>query len=100
MKQYVIKFAYTDNYHVLQYVNGELESHNIVSYWELGGYISALEDMGYARAYYVAEYKFEMLKAKEQYEFAMERYEEAMKKPLALSEQQVEVYRKITHLIG
>ena len=98
MKQYVIKQAYTDNYHVLQYQDGKLESHNIISYYELDGYIAALKNMGYKQAYYEREYKVKMLKAKEEYEFALADYEKVKENPLVLSEKEIERYRQITHM--
>lgn len=96
-KQYVIKMAYTDNYHVLQYVDGKLEAHNIVSYYELDGYIAALKNMGYIQAYYEREYHVKMQRAKEDYEFALADYERAKEKPLVLNEEEIERYRRITH---
>lgn len=96
-KQYVIKEAYTDNYHVLQYVDGKLERCNIVSYYELDGYIAALKNMGYVRAYYEREYHVKMLRAKEDYEFALADYEKAKENPLVLSDEEIKKYRKITH---
>ena len=96
-KQYVIKEAYTDNYHVLQYIDGKLEGHNIVSYYELDGYIAALKNMGYIRAYYEREYHVKMLIAKEDYEFALADYEKAKESPLNLSDEEIERYRRITH---
>lgn len=97
-KQYVIKEAYTDNYHVLQYVDGKLEAHNIISYYELDGYISALKNMGYIQAYYEREYHVKMLRAKEDYEFALAYYEKAKENPLGLSDGEVEKYRQVTHM--
>lgn len=97
-KQYVIKTTHEGNYHVLQYVEGKLEAHNIVSYYELDGYVAALRNMGYVQAYYEREYHVKMLKAKEEYEFALEDYEKAKESPLTLSNEEVERYRQITHM--
>lgn len=97
MKQYVIKEAYTDNYHVLQYVNGKLEKNNIVSWYELDGYVSALKNMGYIKAYYVPEYKMKMYEAQEELDFATKSYNEAKNSPLLLSDDEVSKYKMITH---
>lgn len=96
-KQYVIKMAYTDNYHVLQYVDGKLETHNIISYYELDGYIAALKNMGYVQAYYEREYHVKMLRAKEDYEFALADYEKAKENSLIMDDKEIERYRHITH---
>ena len=95
-KQYVIKAAYIDNWYVLQYIDGRLEAYNIVSYWDLDGYLSALKNNGYTQAYFVREYNCEMLKAKEEYEWAVAKYEEALKNPLEITDDEIERYRKIT----
>ena len=76
-KQYVITEAYKDNYKVIQYVDGVYDGGKIVAYYELDGYISALENMGYEKAYDVDEAEKEMLEAKEKYELALHCYEHA-----------------------
>ena len=76
-KQYVITEAYTDNYKVVQYVDGIYDGGKIVPYYELDGFVSALENVGYEKAYDVDEAKKEMLKAKEEYELALRHYEHA-----------------------
>lgn len=98
MKQYVIKEAYTDNYHVLQYVDSKLETDSIVSWYGLDGYVSALENMGYTKAYYVPEYKMKMYEAQEELDFATRAYNEAKSRPLVLSDEEVSKYKKITHM--
>lgn len=97
MKQYVVKEAYTDNYHVLQYVDGVLEANDILSYYVLEGYIRAIENLGYTRAYFEPEYLKLMQQAKEEYDFAMEQYKTAQENSLVLSEKEVERYKLITH---
>lgn len=96
-KQYVLKKAYADNYHVLQYVDGKLKAHNIISYYNLDGYIDDLKNMGYIQAYYEREYHVKMLRAKEDYEFAFADYERAKENPLMLDDEEIEKYRQITH---
>ena len=46
MKQYFITQAYTDNYHVIRVNNGKIECDDIVAYYELEGYESALQSFG------------------------------------------------------
>ena len=97
MKQYVVKEAYDGNYHVLQYVDGKLESHDIISLYALDGYKKASENAGYTRAYFVPEYKKEMLKSKEAYLSSFSEYENAQRHPLVLSDEETLNYRIITH---
>lgn len=97
MKQYVIKEAYTDNYHVLQYEDGKLEKSNIVSWYELDGYVLALKNSGYIRSYYVPDYKMKMYEAQEELDFATRAYNEAKNSPLVLSDEEVNKYRTIIH---
>lgn len=78
-KQYVIKKAYTDNYHILQYIDGQLEAHNIISYYE-------------------REYHVKMLRAKEDYEFALADYEKAKENPLIMDDKEIERYRRIIRM--
>ena len=97
MKQYVVKEAYDGNYHVLQYVDGKLESHDIISWHALDVYTKTIEEDGYTRAYFVPEYKKEMLKAKEAYLSSFSEYENAQRHPLVLSDEETLNYRIITH---
>lgn len=96
-KQYVITEAYTDNYHVLQYVDNKFEDDNIVSYYELDGYIAALHNMGYEEAYYVPEYATKVREAQEILNLAIKAYEKAKNSPLVLSEEEAKKYKNITH---
>ena len=50
-KQYTIENAYTGNEKVSRYTDGKLEFYEVMSYWEVDGYCSALENMGYTKAY-------------------------------------------------
>ena len=76
-KQYVVTEAYKDNCKVVQYVDGVYDGGKIVAYYELDGFISALESMGYEKAYDVDETEKKMLDAKQEYEWALEEYEHA-----------------------
>lgn len=76
-KQYVITEAYTDNYKVVQYVDGIYDGGKVVPYYELDGFVSALESMGYEEAFDVDKANVEMLEAKQIYEIALQRYEHA-----------------------
>lgn len=91
MKQYFVKKAYTDNCHVIQCVDGVI-SDRIIAYHQLQGYTSALEDMGYTKAYYLPEYEKKMLEAKEEYERAKAEYEEALTNPLIVSKEEADQY--------
>lgn len=97
VKQYIFEPAYTDNYHVIQVVDGKIEDHAIVSYWELDGFIKALERMGYERGYFVPRYKVELLRIQEELEFAQEAYDRAVQHPVTLEGAEVERYKKIIH---
>lgn len=77
VKQYTIETAYTGNYRITTYENGERIKSGIVFWYEVDGYKTALEEMGYTRAfdvnYYYNKYKEEeldFLEAKRQYEYA------------------------------
>lgn len=96
MKQYVVKEAYTGNYHVIEVVNGRIELNSIVAYYELSGYINSLKNRGYTEAYYVPEYEAAMKKAEEKYEFAKKEFEQAKENSLMLSIGEIDKYRKIT----
>ena len=97
-KQYIYKLAYTDNYHVIQVVDGKIEHSTIVAYYELDGFLSALRSMGYEEGYYVPEYKLEMLKAQEELEFAQKAYNRAVQHPVNFASGEVEMYKMITHM--
>lgn len=97
MKQYVVKEAYTGNYHVLQYVDGVLETHDIINSYALPGYIQAIENAGYTRACYEPEYLKKLEQAKEDYDFAVSQYEFAKEHSLVLSDAEAKHYSDITH---
>lgn len=82
MKQYTVENAYTDNEKVSLYNDGKLEYYEIMSYWEVEGYCSALNSQGYTKAYDVSRYEKKMLEAKEEYERTASLYERAKKHPL------------------
>lgn len=96
MKQYIIKEAYTNNYHVLRYNDEKLEDHSIESYYNLNGCINVLESMGYKQVYFEKEYEIKMLNAKEEYERALADYEMAKENPLILSKQELKKFKTIT----
>ena len=78
IKQYTVSVAYTDNDKVTKYINGKPIDYKIMSYWETDGYCNALEDEGYIRAYDIDELLEELISAKEAYELAQKRYDEAV----------------------
>ena len=95
MKQYVITPAYTGNDHVICVNNGKVESDTIVACYELQGYTSALENMGYERAEYVPALEAKVKKAQEKLEWAKESLEAAKKRPLEISEEDAKRYRLV-----
>ena len=78
IKQYTISPAYTGNDKVTKYVDGKIIGYEVMSYWETDGYCNALEDEGYSRAYDLDELLEELISAKEAYELAQRRYDEAI----------------------
>lgn len=97
VKQYIYEPTYTDNYHVIQIVDGKIERDSIVAYYELDGFLAALQAMGYEKGYFVPQYKMKMMLAQEELEFAQRAYEEAMRHPVELEKDEIEKYRKIVH---
>ena len=92
MKQYFIAKAYSDNYHVVRVNNGTIEHDDIVAYYELEGYTSALESFGYRKAEYVQALEIALKKAEETYKIAKESLEKAKKNPLKISEEDAKRY--------
>ena len=78
IKQYTVSVVYTDNDKVTKYIDGKPIDYKIMSYWETNGYCNALEDEGYIRAYDIDELLEELISAKEAYELAQKRYDEAI----------------------
>ena len=78
IKQYTVSVAYTDNDKVTKYINGKPIDYKIMSYQETDGYCNALEDEGDIRAYDIDELLEELISAKEAYELAQKRYDEAI----------------------
>ena len=78
IKQYTVSVVYTDNDKVTKYIDGKPIDYKIMSYWETNGYCNALEDEGYSRAYDLDELLEELISAKEAYELAQKRYNEAV----------------------
>ena len=78
IKQYTVSVAYTDNDKVTKYIDGKPIDYKIMSYWETNGYCNALKDEGYSRAYDLDELLEELISAKEAYELAQKRYDEAV----------------------
>lgn len=86
VKQYTVEEAYTDNDKVSRYVDGKLEYFEVMSYWETEGYCSALESMGYTKAYDVKKAEEILNDAKKTYDYALEYYEKAKKNALVLAD--------------
>lgn len=85
VKQYTVEEAYTDNDKVSRYVDGKLEYYEVMSNWVTEGYCSALESMGYTKAYNVKKAEEILNEAKEAYDYALEYYETAKENALILA---------------
>lgn len=96
-KQYIFTEAYTDNYFVLQYVDGKRKNEEIVSINELDGYLSALENMGYERAYYEKEFISRIKNLEEELRIAKESYQNAQGCFLDLSVEEAKEYEEIVN---
>lgn len=92
MKQYFITNAYTDNYRIVRLNNGKVEHDEIVAYYELEGYSSALESFGYRKAEYVPAIEAEVKKAQEALDLAKKALENAKKNPLKISDDDARKY--------
>ena len=95
MKQYFITKAYSDNYHVVRVNDGEVEHDEIMAYYELEGYTSALESFGYKKAEYVPAIEAKVKKAQEALDMAKAALENAKKNPLKISREDAERYKLI-----
>lgn len=95
MKQYFIAKAYSDNYHVVRVNNSKVEHDDIVAYYELEGYTSALESFGYRKAEYVPALEAELKKAEEAYKLAKEALENAKKHPLKIAPEDAKRYNLV-----
>ena len=82
IKQYVTKDAYTGNTESNTYEDGKLVSSTIENDYNVDGYISALEDMGYKRAYDVDEWENKFKEIEEEYKWVKEMYEKAKSNPV------------------
>lgn len=87
MKQYAVLQAYTDNYHVIRVTDGVIED-DIITYYNLPGYVKALEGLGYTKAYFVPEATQEFKRAEEEYINAKNALVEAQTAPLMISDEQ------------
>lgn len=96
-KQYIFTEAYSYNYWVIQYIDGKYENGKIVSLYELDGYLSALESMGYERAYYEKEILARIKNLEEELRTAKERYQKEQGYFLNLSQKEAERYEEITN---
>lgn len=96
-KQYVIGVAYTGNCRILQYLNGKYETGTIVADYEVGGYISALENMGYERAYYEKEFIARIKNLEKELREAKEWYQNVQGCFLDLSKEEAEKYEELTY---
>lgn len=73
IKQFTCKKLYTDNYEISTYINGVKKDSDIVTLWELDGYMRRLLNDGYAEGYdegTINEYKAEYETYKELYDMA------------------------------
>ena len=92
MKQYFLTKAYTGNTHVVRCIDGKIKDDQILADYELGGYLSALENMGYTQGYYVPEY-FRIMEEREAlYMNACSDFRAAAKHPIELSDEDAKRY--------
>lgn len=96
-KQYVIKEAYTANSRILQYVDGKYETSTIVADYEVSGYVSALENMGYKRAYYEKEFLARIRNLEEALKDAKEMHQNVQGCFLDLSTEEAKKYERLTY---
>jgi hypothetical protein len=96
-KQYVIQRAYTGNSKILRYVNGKYEDDDIITDYNLHGYVSALENMGYERAYYEKEFLARIKNLEKELKEAKEWYQNVQGCFLNLSVEEAEKYEKLTY---
>lgn len=97
IKEYICKFAYRDNYYVIQIIDGKIKSDSIVPYYELTGFLNALKSMGFKECYFVPEYKSRLDIAKKELEYAQAVYDEALRSPAIFDDYERERYMKITN---
>ena len=96
-KQYVIQKAYTGNSRILQYVNGKYETGTIIADYEICGYVSALENMGYERAYYEKEFLARIKNLEDELRMAKEWYQNVQGCFLDLSVDEAKKYEELTY---
>lgn len=96
-KQYVVQKAYTGNCIVLRYVNGKYEDGEIIADYNICGYVSALEGMGYERAYYEKEFLARIKNLEKELEQAKKWYRNVQGCFLDLSAEEAEKYEELTY---
>lgn len=79
IKQYVLAPAYTDNTWIVTFENGHVVNETIISNYEIPGATSILRMQGYTRAYDMVVEERKMQEAREEYERALEIYEDSKK---------------------
>lgn len=98
MKQYIVEDAYTDNYHVITVIDGEIQSDRILAYYELSGYETRLQEEGYKRCYYVDLYGKKYQEALSTLNNAKEMLDYAVANPVNLSKEAIKKIKKILFL--
>ena len=86
MMQYIVKPAYTGNSSVITYTDGKIQDKAIIADYQVDGYVEALENLGYSRAYVVSYYEKKLKEAEEDLMYARQAYELAMQHPLEIAE--------------
>ena len=74
IKQYMISEAYANNVQIDKYIDGEIESKNIVSEYNQEGFCRDLENMEYTRAYSLMEAEKELKQAEKDLTAAKGKY--------------------------
>lgn len=97
VKQYVVQKAYTGNNRVLRYVNGKYEDGEIITDYNICGYINALENMGYERAYYEKEFTARIKNLEKELAEAKRQYRNVQGRFLNLSSDEAKKYEELTY---
>lgn len=89
IKQYFVKNAYPGNTQITTYINGKLESSDIVNDYNVEGYTLALIAKGYVYGYpenEITARKERVKRLEEELESAKQDYEVALRNPLRTSD--------------
>ena len=94
-KQYIVEQAGPGTNLVLLYINGHLESREVVSDLSLETYVGCVENLGYSKAYYIPVLERRLERAYAAYREAVETLEKAKYYPLELDELETDMLMKL-----